>query len=303
MSSAPIVAAGAAVLRRGRAGQMQVLLVHGAKWDDWSLPKGKLDPGESTRAAAVREVQEETGVEIRLGPPLPAQVYAFRDRAGIERTKVVHYWVGHARGEDDVSAFRANDEITEVRWVDLEEAGRLLDHRRDEEVLEQARSFERRTRPLVVLRHADALPRDRWRGNDRRRGLTSAGKTQAERLVPLLAAYGVTRVVTSSSTRSVDTVTPYAAAANVKRHETDALSEEDATRARVRQVLETCEGRPALLCTHRPVLPVVFRALGVEQGPVEKGGFVVVHRRGSRVAAVERVPAPSRGSSDWSGPG
>ena len=293
MGSTPILAAGAAVLRRSRADRLQVLLVHGAKYGDWSLPKGKLDPAESTRAAAVREVGEETGVEIRLGPPLPTQVYTFRDRTGAERTKVVHYWVGHARGEDGVSAFRPTEEITEVRWVDLDDAGRVLTHRRDGEVLDQARSFERRTRPLVVLRHADALPRDRWHGNDRKRGLTSTGKSQAERLVPLLDAYGVTRVVTSTSTRSVDTVTPYAAAANVKRHETDHLSEEDATRSRVAQVLETCAGRPALLCTHRPVLPLVFRALGIEQGTVERGGFVVVHRRGGRVAAVERVPAPA----------
>jgi len=291
--AAPIVAAGAAVLRRSKAGRLQVLLVHGAKYDDWGLPKGKLDPAESTRSAAVREVQEETGVEVRLGPPLPTQVYAFRDRTGAERTKVVHYWVGHARGEDDVSAFQPNHEITEVRWVDLEDAGRLLSYRRDEEVLGQARSFERRTRPLVVLRHADALPRDRWPGNDRKRGLSSTGKRQAERLVPLLGAYGVTRVVTSSSTRSVDTVAPYAAAANVKRRETDALCEEDATRSSVAHVLETCQGRPAVLCTHRTVLPLVFRALRIEQGTVDKGGFVVVHRRGGRVAAVERIPAPA----------
>lgn len=293
MSAAPIVAAGAAVLRQSKAGRLQVLLVHGAKYGDWGLPKGKLDPAESTRAAAVREVQEETGLEIRLGPPLPTQVYAFRDRNGAERTKVVHYWVGQARGRDDVSAFGANNEITEVRWVDVGDAQKLLSYRRDEEVLDQARSFERRTHPLVVLRHADALPRDRWHGNDRKRGLTSTGKSQAERLVPLLAAYGVTRVVTSSSTRSVDTVAPYAAAVNVKRRETDALCEEDATRSSVAQVLEMCAGRSAVLCTHRTVLPMVFRALGVEQGVLDKGGFVVVHRRGGRVAAIERVSAPA----------
>lgn len=291
MPLAPIVAAGAAVLRR-RDGRLQVLLVHGAKYDDWTLPKGKLDPGEDVRAAAVREVHEETGIGIALGPPLPTQVYAFRDRSGVERTKLVHYWAGRALGEDDVSRYAANHEITEVRWVDLDDTDRLLTYSRDHEVIDHARSFDRRTRSLVVLRHAEALPRDRWAGDDRQRGLSSAGKTQAERLAPILQAYGVTRVLTSSSTRCLRTVAPFADAAGVRIEHTDDLSEEDAGPAAVEEVLVHCEQMPTVLCTHRTVLPLVFRALGVQQGAVAKGGLVVIHHRRGRIAALERVSAP-----------
>ena len=106
-------AAGAVVLRKGR-----VLLVHRPAYDDWSFPKGKLDRGETTVAAAVREVEEETGLRVRLGVPLSRQSYLTA-----ARTKVVDYWVGRVVGDHDVSGYLANAEIDEVAWVDVEKAG------------------------------------------------------------------------------------------------------------------------------------------------------------------------------------
>src|SRR3954454_20668890 len=116
----PIVAAGAVVLRKGP----QVLLVHRPKYDDWSFPKGKLDRGEHVTAAAVREVAEETGLHVRLGPPLAGQRYPI----GGGRTKSVSYWAGRAVGDDDVSRYQANDEIDQVEWVDYDEALDRLTH-------------------------------------------------------------------------------------------------------------------------------------------------------------------------------
>ena len=81
-----VIAAGAVVVRKGA-----VLLVHRPKYDDWSFPKGKQDPGEDDVVTAVREVAEETGVEVRLGMPLPSTAYVQLDG----RTKLVHYWRGH----------------------------------------------------------------------------------------------------------------------------------------------------------------------------------------------------------------
>ena len=194
-----VIAAGAVVVRKGA-----VLLVHRPKYDDWSFPKGKQDPGEDDVVTAVREVAEETGVEVRLGMPLPSTAYVQLDG----RTKLVHYWRATVVGDPDVSTYRANDEIDDVAWVPLDEAAGLLSYRRDRDVL-AALETSRKTTPLAVLRHAKALSRKRWDGEDAQRPLTDEGQAQAKSLTPLLAAYGITQVVTSSSTRCVQTVQPY----------------------------------------------------------------------------------------------
>ena len=289
----PIVAAGAAVLRRHR-GRTQVLLVHGAKYGDWTLPKGKLDPGETAGEAAVREVEEETGVRVRLGPPLPSQVYGFVDRGGDLRAKVVHYWVGRAVGSDDVSAYSPNAEITAVRWVPADRAPARLTHERDDAVLRAALAHERPTSALLVVRHAVALDRGSWRRDDRKRPLSPVGEEQARRLVPTLRSYGVGRLLSSSSRRARATVEPYAAAARLSLETTDRLAEEDATGEAVAAVVADglASPGPVALATHRKVLPDVWRALGLAQDRLDKGGTVVLHHLEGRVAAVERLPAP-----------
>src|SRR3954464_7537533 len=117
-----ILAAGGLVVRHVAEGE-QIVLVHRPKYDDWSFPKGKVDPGEHVLAAAVREVAEETGLHIRLGPPLRPQRYVV---GGTARNKVVHYWSGRVVGGDDVAMYRANDEIDQVSWMDLDKARRRL---------------------------------------------------------------------------------------------------------------------------------------------------------------------------------
>jgi 8-oxo-dGTP diphosphatase len=108
-------------------------------------------------------------------------------------------------------------------------------------------------------------------------------------VIPLLAAYDVTRVVSSSSTRCVETVAPYADTTGWKLELEDGLSEEDATDSTVQGLVEELltadEG--SVLCTHRPVLPTVFEALGLEDPRLEPGGLLVAHVRKSRVVAVE----------------
>ena len=287
-----VVAAGAVTLRR-RRGTTEVLLVHRPRYDDWSFPKGKVDPGEGVHEAAVREVHEETGLAVRLGPPLPPQVYAVGN--GTARPKMVHYWMARCTGDDDVSGYRPNDEVDDVRWVPMHDAARVLDYERDREMLVEAKPFRRRSVPLLVLRHAQACPRKQWRGDDRERPLSNEGLQQAERLVPLLDAYGVRHVVSSSSERCVQSVAPYAAATGHDLELTDVLSEQDATPERV---IEEIDGllalrEPAVVCGHRPVLPMMFESLGLEPTPLEPGGAVVLHHRHGRIVAVDRVTAPS----------
>ena len=270
-----------------------MLLVHGAKYGDWTLPKGKLDAGETAGEAAVREVEEETGVRVRLGPPLPSQVYGFVDRGGDPRSKVVHYWVGRAVGSDDVSTYAANAEIAQVRWVPVDRAPGRLTHARDAAVLQAALAHERPTSALLVVRHALALERAAWKRNDRKRPLTEAGEAQAERLVPTLRSYGVGRLVSSTSRRATDTLAPYAEAAGTSLETTDRLSEEDATRPGVAAVVADALATdvPVALGTHNKVLPLLWDTLGLAQDRLFKGGVVVLHHVEGRVAAVERLPA------------
>ena len=117
-----IEAAGGVVMRDG-----EVALVHRPRYDDWTLPKGKLDPGESFEDAAVREVEEETGIRGRLVRELPATTYNV-----IGRPKVVRYWLMDVEHE---GSFVPNDETDQLRWVPADEALRLLTYDRDRDVL------------------------------------------------------------------------------------------------------------------------------------------------------------------------
>ena len=114
MPQTDVLAAGAVVFRPGK----DVLLIHRPRYDDWSFPKGKLDPGEHAAAAAVREVAEETGLGVRLGPPLAEQQYPLDNG----NRKVVSYWVGRAVGDDDVSGYAPNNEVDAVEWVAYDQA-------------------------------------------------------------------------------------------------------------------------------------------------------------------------------------
>ena len=283
-----VVSAGAVVLGPGGT----VLLVHRPKYDDWSFPKGKVDRGEHPTAAAVREVKEETGLRVRLGVPLADQCYGIK-----VGTKRVHYWLGRAVDDADVSDYQPNAEIDEVAWFPVDKARRRLTYEFDVDTLAEALGQHRKTRTLVVLRHSDARSRKRWPHDDRHRPLLATGKRQAGRLSPVLAAYDVRQLVSSTSTRCVQTLEPYAAAGGYKLRTERRLSEEDASRGGVRRVMsgltEWLEERPAtaggvVVCTHRPVLPWVFDAVGLEDPRLAAGEMVVLHLRKGEVRVAER---------------
>jgi 8-oxo-dGTP pyrophosphatase MutT (NUDIX family)/phosphohistidine phosphatase SixA len=273
-------AAGAVVLRKGR-----VLLVHRPAYDDWSFPKGKLDRGELSPAAAIREVEEETGLRVRLGVPLGRQSYP-----NGPRTKVVDYWVGRVVGDHDVSGYLVNDEIDEVAWVNVEKAATCLSYQRDRATLVEALATGKKTRALVVLRHGQSRARKSWRRDDRLRPLVVEGNGQARAAVPVLDAFGVSLVLSSSSVRCIETVRPFAEYSGWPITTSDGLTEEDATDTSVLTAVDALvlSGEDAVLCTHRPVLPAVYDALGIAREPHAVGELVVIHHRRGRVRAVER---------------
>ncbi len=122
-----VQAAGGVVWRRTDAG-LAVLVVHRPRYDDWSLPKGKLDDGESFEAAALREILEETGVSGVLGRDLGAVYYTDHK----DRSKIVRWWAVAAEHQGEPSD---TDEVDVMRWVDPLEADGLLTYDTDREVL------------------------------------------------------------------------------------------------------------------------------------------------------------------------
>lgn len=281
-----LVRAAGCVVWRAARDETEVLLVHRPRYDDWSFPKGKLDRGETSLVAAIREVQEETGLRVRLGPSLPDQHYTI----STGQPKVVSYWAAQPPAKADISRYQRNSEIDDLMWVSLEKAADVLTHAWDVQLLNSFARSGYHSSPLLVVRHAQAHSRKAWRGDDSKRPLKADGKRQAQALVPLLSAYGVTKVVSSNAARCMDTVLPYVNASRASCRVEPTLSEVDMQRRET-----TSQARSALksskrmaLCTHRLVLPTIFEALGVEPVSLEPAGVLVMHRDQGKVIVVEQ---------------
>jgi 8-oxo-dGTP diphosphatase len=297
-----IVAAGAVVTRTSSNGT-EYLLVHRGYRQDWTFPKGKVDPGEHVLTAAVREVREETGFAIELGIPLPTQTYKVEGKLKDSR-----YWIGNLLAGE----FVANDEVDEIAWLTFEEAAKRLTYEHDIEVLTAA-SNAKKTSPLVILRHTQSVKRAEWLLSadglsevDASRPLTAVGRMQANSLIGALAALGVSEIHSSDSRRCRDTVGPFATARSLAVTLEKAVSEErhqEDPKKVVALVAElAAHSNPLVLCTHRPVLPTVMEVLVNSfelESEVKKafdpaltpGSMVVYHRDATdltKVIAVER---------------
>jgi 8-oxo-(d)GTP phosphatase len=275
-----IRAAGAVVWRRGPEGP-ELLLIHRDRYDDWTLPKGKREPGEHLLLTAVREVEEETSVRPVLGPRLLSVSYRVRGEP-----KRVDYW--SAIAESDA---KPSHEVDAVDWVPLAAAPDRLSYPHDVDVVSGL--VPEPTAPLIVLRHASAAPKG---GDDLRRPLDAKGARDARTLAGLLAVFAPrARVLSSPARRCVDTVRRYAAAAGTEIEETpDLITANVATPEPLIRAL-VAAGKPAVVCVHRENLPVVLgaacAALGAfppEHPALPKGGFWVVHAAAGRQVAIER---------------
>ncbi len=286
----PVRAAGCVVWRKGHK-EPEILLVHRPRWEDWSFPKGKLDQGEAWYAAAVREVHEETGLAVRLGPRLPDVHYTV---SGASSHKTVQYWCAKVPKSALIDDFQPNNEIDDLRWLPVSKALRTLSYSYDSDLLEAFLETVYDTSPMLLIRHANACSRKAWRHDDAERPLRAEGKEQAHRLVPLLAAYDVRRVISSDALRCVDTVLPYVNAHQARLRLDPSLSEQsfDETAMRARVLRELGGTKRVAICSHRPVLPDIQDAVGQDPAALEPGGLLVLHRRNGRVESVEHHPTP-----------
>jgi 8-oxo-dGTP diphosphatase len=301
---------------RHHNGGLEVAVVHRPKYDDWSWAKGKLDDGEQSPVAAVRETLEETGLRVRLGTPLPPTEYRVLGVDGQPATKHVRYWAAEVTGGNGLLI----NEIDEVAWLGPQEAHERLDYAHDRHQLRAVLRADQAgllpTWPLVIVRHSLARHRSDWKRADRRRPLVKSGHQRSVVIADLLEAYGVTEIITSPSKRCVHTVRPYAVRTGFPVVERAAISEETFERrgpAAARRVIDQAmqAARPAALCTHGPLLPAMLKALramvakrdegartaynvlgGAIDGNLDKGEALVAHVAGAgataRVVAVER---------------
>ncbi len=292
MASNNIVAAGGLVWRDAGDGSLEVLVVHRPRYDDWSWPKGKVMPGEHVLVAAAREVLEETGVRVRLGPPLGIQRYDVR-KNGNTVPKLVHYWSAQPLAKDG-PAFRPNDEVDEIAWLSLPEARERLSYPRDVELVENLESVGPSTSTVVLLRHTAAMKRKDWAGKDARRPLTPLGAKAAKQLVDVLTALGVDRVLSSDAERCAATVAPYAAAAGLPLEERPEISEEghEADPEAMRAIHAWATGQVTAICSHRPVLPALARTVGLKVGKFSPGAILVAHRLATGRVLAERFSGP-----------
>jgi 8-oxo-(d)GTP phosphatase len=273
----PILAGGAVVSRENHLQSTEVLIIYRKRYDDWTLPKGKTEIGEPVPVCAVREVREETGVTIRLSVPLDSISY----EAGNAGLKKVEYWGGVVLD----SVRRAPDaEVDVVSWLPVRVALGRLTYSHDHFLVQQYLA-QPITTPLIIVRHAKAMDRKDWSRKDSTRPINSRGRRQAAMLMPMLAAYGVTKLISSTSRRCVATLLPYADERRLTVDTHSLLSEEEGqedpngvgalTRKIRAATLES--GEPTAVCVHRPVLPHILDALDIAPATLATGEFMVAH--------------------------
>jgi 8-oxo-dGTP diphosphatase len=277
---------------RPGAAEPEYLLVHRQRYDDWSLPKGKLDDGESYRTAALREIEEETGITPRVVAKLGTVAYETPNR----NHKVVRYWLTEAT---KTRKFRPNKEVDDIVWLSAKNARRLATYSRDHEVLNWAIRLveEPRAVRVFLVRHVHAGKKRDWQGDDRNRPITKLGRFQAAALDDLLTRFPTTRVFTSPHTRCRQTVTPLASALGTRSKVLDEL-EETAHPEDLARYIKTLSGESVIMCTHGDVVSAYIGMTAAEgahlDGPQRwaKGSVWVLDVLNGRVQRGRYWPPP-----------
>ena len=254
-----VVQAAGAVCWRETAAGIELLVIHRGDRADVSIPKGKVDPGETPPQTAVREIAEETGLAIALGAPLGTTEYTMPDG----REKIVHYWSAEVSDAAVAgSTFVANSEVVGVEWLSVTAARAALSYDLDRDVLDRfsarAEAGTIRTFPIIVLRHGRAVPPASWDGPDATRPLLHRGLEQSRSVAPAIAAWGPVKLISSPAARCLATIEPVATLTGLAVKQSVGISQdafEDGV-ARVRKTMRKrlAAGVAVVLCSHGPVI-------------------------------------------------
>lgn len=271
--AARTLAAAGGVVWRIRDGRVQVALIHRPRYDDWTLPKGKLETGESELAAAVREVGEELGARVAVSRRLG------RVRYLVDATrKSVAYWsMRHLDGE-----FVPNGEADAVQWMTPGKARRFLSYDVDRSVVSDFATVPTTGSVLILVRHGRAGKRSAWRGDDSQRPLDEVGLRQAGLLAQFLPFFAPTSIYSADPVRCVQTVEPAAAALDMNVRIDPAFSDDSflqspsTTQTAVLALAKP--GKVSVICSQGVTIPSLVDRLGpgVESSDTRKGAVWVL---------------------------
>ena len=290
-----VFAAGAVLWRPGDgASALEVAVIHRPRYDDWSLPKGKVDPGETEPVTAVREVAEETGYAARLGRRLASVSYPVE-----QNIKKVRYWTARAIGGE----FSPNDEVDELKWLPVAEAVKAVGYPHDRKVLRRFKKLPADTKTVLVVRHGTAGSKSRYKGDDRKRPLDKHGRAQAESLVGQLLSFGADELYAADRTRCHQTIEPLAEELGAVIRSEPLLTEEayadnrKAARNRFLEIAAATEGTP-VICTQGKVIPDLITwwcecdGVRPDKSRNRKGSTWVLSLFDGRLVAADHIGSP-----------
>ena len=260
-------AAGCAVWRQTGGGALETALVHRPRYDDWSLPKGKPEAGEHLVQTAVREVREETGLDVVVGRRSVRTYYEVTGPGRAALPKEVDYWTAQWVG----GKFVPNDEADDLRWLPVADAAARCTHDHDRAVLaDLARTDVPRSPTLMLVRHGHAGSHRTWDGPDDLRPLDPRGENEARRLADVLPLFGPRAVFTAPPLRCRQTVTPLAERLGLDLQPLPELGEEGFSAdpaaglgAVERALAPGAEPGVTVVCSQGGAIPSVLQALGV----------------------------------------